>query len=671
MVLLLTGVLFATSVKDLPPRYRTWLQDEVCYIINDEEKQAFLALPNDEARDKFIEHFWQLRNPTPGAPGNPYKDEIYKRIAYAKQYLNGVHTAMGQVYITLGEPKQRAKYYGRSEVRPMEIWFYDNANRALPPFFYVLFFDKNGNGDMKLYSPYMDGPAKLATSVMSVNDNASAIKAIDRAMGREVARTTLSLVPDEPVNINDPRPSLQSDVMLGIITNLANHPYTKDELKQRRLLEETTSRVVLADEFLDVLAVPLRDSVGNPNLHYLLRLRNPGDFAVQRADDKVSFNVECAASVFDAQNHLIYRQEKKVAKYLEKDELDRLKQSSFGYEGWLPLEPGKYRVDFLLSNKVTKTAYRATREIVVPRTPANGLLLSDVVAFAGAEGVGAGREYLPFTISGVRFTPLTGGGLTLAPGTSLNIMYQIWQPPADPSTYQGQKIQVEYSYGRLGIPGDIKKIHDEVDRQQFDRFGSLVSGKKIPLTDAAPGNYRLLVSVQAPEQPQKVFASLNFRIGGSGSTFPAPPFDVSADDLGNDVSAGVTEFERGLTALAQHDEQTATAWFSAAFRKNPGNEAARARLMELYYARKDYARASALFSGAPLTEKTDEQTVLLGAESFSKNGDLARAIGLLEQGISLHSGSGPLYLALAGYYREQGNLQKAGELESKGRSLSR
>src|SRR6516225_10590617 len=104
-----------TSIKDLPPRYRTWIQNEVNYIITNEEKDAFLELVNDNQRDQFVARFWELRNPTPGAPDNPYKSEIYRRIEYAKRYLDGVHSAMGQVYITLGEPKQRAKYYGRND----------------------------------------------------------------------------------------------------------------------------------------------------------------------------------------------------------------------------------------------------------------------------------------------------------------------------------------------------------------------------------------------------------------------------------------------------------------------------------------------------------------------------------------------------------------------------
>src|SRR5260370_1196354 len=121
------------SVRDLPPRYRAWLQEEVIYIITNEEKAAFLQLPTDDDRDKFIASFWELRNPTPGAPDNTYKIEIYRRIEYAKTYLDGVHSAMGQVFITLGEPKQRSKYYGRSHLRPMDISFYQNTNAAPPP----------------------------------------------------------------------------------------------------------------------------------------------------------------------------------------------------------------------------------------------------------------------------------------------------------------------------------------------------------------------------------------------------------------------------------------------------------------------------------------------------------------------------------------------------------
>src|SRR5258708_6489304 len=533
------------SVRDLPPRYRTWVTDEVNYIITKEERNVLLALPTDEDRDKFIEHFWELRNPTPGAPTNVYKEEIYRRIAYAKQYLDGVHSAMGQTYITLGEPNQRGKYRARSEVRPMEIWFYQNTSPALPPYFSVLFFDRDNTGDMRFYSPYMDGPAALATSVLTVNDNKHSFQAIDKALGREVARTTLSLLPDEPVDMQNAKASLQSDVMLSILKNLANHPLTKAELEQKRLAERVTHRMVLNDEFLDVITIPLRDAAGNFNLHYLLRLHRPADFSIEEANNKVFYNVAFAARVYDPDKKLIFKQEKDVSQYLDAAEVERIKHSLFGYEGWLPLVPGKYKIDFLLTNKLSKTAYRAEREVVIPALPAKGVQVSDVLAFSDVKSVGPGKDYLPFTVGGVKFTPAAGEGLTYSPGQDLNIFYQLWGRSGEPVAYNGKNVVVDYAYGRLGSTGDAKSVHEEVAKQQFDSFGSMLTGKKIALAaEAGAGNYRLVVSVNDPDSSQKVYSSLNFRIYGVPGA--PPPFYVYDSLLVDEIRQRISEFDRAL-----------------------------------------------------------------------------------------------------------------------------
>ena len=657
-----------TSLKDLPPRYRAWLQDEVCYIISNEEKNDFLELNNDDERDHFITRFWELRNPTPGSPDNTYKDEIYKRIEYAKQSLDGVHTAMGQVYITMGEPKQRARYYGRMDVRAMEIWFYENTNAALPAYFYVLFFDRDNNGTMRLYSPYMDGPSKIATSVLTVNDNLHSFQAIDKALGREVARTTLSLIPDSPVDVQNATVSMESDVMLGILMNLANHPITKQEIERKRQAQAVTHRIVLSDEFLDVIAVPLRDASGNFNLHYLLRLHRPADFAIEQADNKTFYNIAFSASVYGPDNKLILKQDRSVSQYLDAGEIERIKKSLFGYEGWLALAPGKYKVKFILTNKLTQTGYKAERDVVIPGPVENGLRVSDVLAFSSAEA--AGKDFLPFTLGGVKFTPITGEGLTYAPGQRVNILYQIWAPAGDPNAFAGRNLVVDYAYGRLGAPGDTKALHEEVARQQFDPFGSLVSGKKIELAaNAGPGNYRLLISVGEPESLQKVYSSLNFRV----STAPnvAPPYDVYDPELADDIAKGVPEFDRGLSYLAQNDKDSAVKWFKAALSKNPANEVARSSLAGIYYDQQNYAEVAALFARAPVTKDTDEQAILRAAESMAKIGDLPRAISFLEGAMNVRNSSGPLYMALAGYYRDEGNVQKANQLESKGRSLNK
>jgi len=67
----------------LSERYSQWLNQDVVYIITDEERKEFLKLTSDNDRDKFMEDFWETRNPLRGSKQNPYKEEHYKRIEYA------------------------------------------------------------------------------------------------------------------------------------------------------------------------------------------------------------------------------------------------------------------------------------------------------------------------------------------------------------------------------------------------------------------------------------------------------------------------------------------------------------------------------------------------------------------------------------------------------------
>ena len=94
--------------QELKGPYRTWLNEEVPYIISDEERKAFMNLSNDEERDAFIEAFWQRRNPNPDSPENEYREEHYRRIAYANEHFAagkpGWKTDRGHIYIAFGKP---------------------------------------------------------------------------------------------------------------------------------------------------------------------------------------------------------------------------------------------------------------------------------------------------------------------------------------------------------------------------------------------------------------------------------------------------------------------------------------------------------------------------------------------------------------------------------------
>jgi GWxTD domain-containing protein len=127
--------------QELSGTYKTWLNQDVAYIITDEESKAFKNLSNDEERDAFIEQFWLRRNPTPDSPENEFREEHYRRIAYANEHFAagkpGWKTDRGHIYIAYGKPDsidshpsggayQRPMDEGGGETStfPFETWHY-------------------------------------------------------------------------------------------------------------------------------------------------------------------------------------------------------------------------------------------------------------------------------------------------------------------------------------------------------------------------------------------------------------------------------------------------------------------------------------------------------------------------------------------------------------------
>ncbi len=94
--------------KELDSQYKKWLEEDVVYIISPEERNAFLHLSTNEEREQFIEAFWQRRNPDPDSPDNAFKEEHYRRIAYANEHfaagLPGWKSDRGRIYIIWGPP---------------------------------------------------------------------------------------------------------------------------------------------------------------------------------------------------------------------------------------------------------------------------------------------------------------------------------------------------------------------------------------------------------------------------------------------------------------------------------------------------------------------------------------------------------------------------------------
>jgi len=662
--------------QNLEQRYHEWLDRDVAYIITREERDTFLHLTFDDARDKFIDRFWEIRNPVPGSPVNTYKDEIYRRIAYANQYFGpgsgseGWRSDRGRIYITLGPPEQRGNYYNAANHFPMEIWFYSGKHPALPPFFYIVFYQRENIGDFRLYSPHFDGPDKLVTGTHAINDRVTAFRLVQNSLGSEVARTTLSLLPGEPVDKSGGTTSLESDVMISMIRDLANNPFTKEGLDRRReMLASVSARLLVAGSNLDLITLPVRDSRGLTRCDFALRFRNPSDLTVsERGDGKYYYSVEARVRVFNSNNKLIFTQQNTATDTMDKRRLAEIKDKAFGYEGSLPLPPGKYRLDFLLTDWIKKTGYQVEKEVEIPAIPNDGLVVAGVLPFADVEVVDPAKADLtPFTLAGVRFTPLSESSLVLSPYQSLQFAYQIWTAPKDPRTYVGQKLVVNYALGRPAAPGSATVTKDQVSKEQFDATGSLVNGKKLSLSEQPNGNYLLTVTVEQSNNSKQAFNTFRFSVLSSA---PTPAFwDIVDPSILDDARKGILDAERGLCYLALGQNDEARGWFRRALKLNHGNETARARLVDAYFTLKDYVAVVSLFNDAGITEDTDAGTILRIAESLTKGGDPKRAVTLLEEALVSHPKNGPLYLVLSEYYQQLGDSKKAAELARKARTL--
>jgi GWxTD domain-containing protein len=154
------------SEAPLSAPYEKWLREDVVYIITEQERAAFLALTSDAERENFIEQFWQRRDPTPGTPENEFRDEHYRRIAYANEHFSGSvagwKTDRGRTYIVYGPPDEIDDHSsggtyerspeeggGETSTYPFQQWRYRYIE-GIGANIIVEFVDRDGSGDYRM-----------------------------------------------------------------------------------------------------------------------------------------------------------------------------------------------------------------------------------------------------------------------------------------------------------------------------------------------------------------------------------------------------------------------------------------------------------------------------------------------------------------------------------------
>ena len=366
------------SVKDLPPVYRKWLEEDVVYIISPKEKDVFLQLSNDRERNMFIEAFWKARDPDPGTPQNEFRDEHYRRIAYANQWFGrglsagGWRSDMGRIYITLGEPKSIEKYENYSQLYPLVIWFYEGmTERSLPNAFNVVFFKKDGAGDYVLYSPVRDGPQKLMPFYNG--DMTDYQFAYSQLVDVEplVAEVSLTLIPNE--YLLGMSPSVSSEILLGQRIPASAYSNIRDAYAEKLLKYKDVIEVDYTANYIesDALVQVYHDASGQPFVHYQIE---PAKLSVEEAQGTYRTILDVNGIVSDAKGRTVYQFDRQIPVEMTSAQFTQVRDRLFCYQDMFPLIEGRYKLSLLWKNTLSKEFTSVEASLNVP--PARSLTMS-------------------------------------------------------------------------------------------------------------------------------------------------------------------------------------------------------------------------------------------------------------------------------------------------------
>lgn len=641
-------------LEKLGPEHRTWLEEEVVYIITERERDVFLSLETVEERDLFIEAFWRKRDPNRATLQNEFKEEHYRRLEYANKFLGretfreGWQTDRGRYYIILGEPREIQRFDGYNELVSSELWFYQGGSeKGLPSFFYLLFFKRHDLGEYELYHPLMDGPAQLMRGPMANNPSPRAALDVIERISPELARASLSFDTSDPADYMVGRGSIGSDAMLARI----------EESPKRAIRTDYADawirygRKVSADYSFNF--IPSRSSFGvlvgpqsTPFVHYSIEI-DPEDFTLETDENQTKFytTLDVSVEVTDPEERLIVANYREAYLELTPDEIDKVRTSPFAYQDNFPLVPGEFTVTVILRNRVTKQYTVAERALVVPAAPSNEPWVMDILAGYDRELVAVGQKegHRSFEIDDVRLHPAADRVFVL--GDTIHAMVQAHDA--------GRELELRISL----LDGDEILEEHRLEPNEY-RDGVVV--EEFPLLQMTGGRYRLQAELVEPSGRVVARSSTDVQVSPRSSVLRS---EFVYRRGFNAAVPGLLALARGeqLMKLGRNEEALRELESSVAV-DNSRLPMARWKLAELLLRRGEADRVFELLG--PLESRFPKQFEViagLGFASYLKS-DYQAAVSYLGRAMTLRPPDAMLLNALADSHDKTGNRERAREL---------
>lgn len=625
---------FAAPKPKLPEQYKKWLDQDVVYIITDDERKEFLALTTDDQREKYIEDFWNVRNPKHGSERNAYKDEHYARLAYANSHFGresntpGWMTDMGRTWILFGKPSSQHNFPGYSQIYPLELWFYENTFDVpdLPRFFYVMFYSDGGTAEYKYYRPFLDGPMKLVRG-SQFNSNKDVYKFL-QPLGGDVAHASLSLVPSEPVDTVNYTPDLSSDMMIAHIVNFANDPFNVKKLREMRSLHARVSSYFMVDQNrpLAISSLVLTDPTRKSWLDYGVLI----DDAKLGVRDGAQLKVALSYRLTTAAGEIILEDGEERTWPAFADASADAKFAPFVLASRLPIEPGSYKLEIEINNRQAQQTFKGETEVA--SGPVKQPSFSGPLVTTSVDRVARPSSFQPFQYFGVQFHPSARHEINHP--EPLRLLFELHEPAGATDDYE-----VEYVVASLQDRDARRSSIDKVPHSEF-KDGRLLKSKSILVNDLENGDYRLIVNLRKAGY-KEVIASSNtpLRIAAEKAELPLY-FLADTQALGR---PGIAAYMRALEAVSQKDEGSAAEYFRQALDQNPANAFAGESLVQLYFGQRKYSPIADLYRKLGLGAfKSSPVTLAQIALSFRQSGDTEQARSVIAAGLSLFPGNATL-----------------------------
>ncbi len=367
------SLLFSTEKnkeKDLSLKYQEWLK-LVTYVVRPEEKDVFLQLANDRERDLFIETFWKQRDPTPGTPQNEYKEEHMRRFVHANRYYGrntpreGWMTDMGRIYIILGEPTS-VEIIETSGIYPAQVWtYYGDQAKGLPTQFNIVFFQRSGSGEYRMYNPISDGPAELIIEKQGLDlTNHRQLYEKVRELAPTLAGPSISLIPGQYPY--DYTPSPRSDILIASVFESAQkeiNPLYATHFLNYKGVVSTEYLTNYIESHTDVALI--QDPIMNINfIHFSI---SPSRVSIDyfEPNDQYYCNYQLNVSV-RKEEKLIFQYSKDFPFYFKPDNVEVIRGKGIAVQDSFPLIEGTYQISILIQNSVGKEFSVFDREVLIP-----------------------------------------------------------------------------------------------------------------------------------------------------------------------------------------------------------------------------------------------------------------------------------------------------------------